>query len=140
MFRFPFGLLIGLGLLVSDQETRKIALRTLCFFHMDHVQKVFVAGSEPGDSTEVTLFAETFSRQVEVVAIDGTTTIRASARTLTQTQPVAVLSVAEAIERMRTGGADAFALSRDTLQPIVAGNLLVAATDDATLVAFAGAA
>ena len=55
-----------------------------------------------------------------VVAIDGTTTIRASARTLTQTQPVAVLSVAEAIERMRTGGADAFALSRDTLQPIVA--------------------
>ena len=57
---------------------------------------------------------------LRVVAIDGTTTIRASARTLTQTQPVAVPSVAEAIERMRTGGADAFALSRDTLQPIVA--------------------
>lgn len=57
---------------------------------------------------------------LKVVAIDGTTTIRASARTLTRTRPVAVPSVAEAIERMRTGAADAFALSRDTLQPIVA--------------------
>ena len=57
---------------------------------------------------------------LRVVAIDGTTTIRASARTLKQTKPEAVTSVAEAIERMRTGTADAFALSRDTLQPIVA--------------------
>ncbi|GJE62345.1 transporter substrate-binding domain-containing protein [Methylobacterium trifolii] len=56
---------------------------------------------------------------IRVVAIDGTTTIRASARTLTQTQPVGVPSVAEAVERMRMGQADAFALSRDTLQPIV---------------------
>lgn len=57
---------------------------------------------------------------LRVVAIDGTTTFRASARTLKQTQPVAVPSVAEAVERMRSGQADAFALSRDTLQPIVA--------------------
>jgi polar amino acid transport system substrate-binding protein len=57
---------------------------------------------------------------IRVVAIDGTSTIRASARTLKHTQPVAVPSVAEAVERMRTGQADAFALSRDTLQPIVA--------------------
>ena len=56
---------------------------------------------------------------IRVVAIDGTSTIRASGRTLKLTQPVAVPSVAEAVERMRTGQADAFALSRDTLQPIV---------------------
>lgn len=56
---------------------------------------------------------------VRVIAIDGTTTIRASARTLTQTKPVAVPSVAVAVERMRSGQADALALSRDTLQPIV---------------------
>ena len=53
-----------------------------------------------------------------VVAIAGTTTFRASARTLTKTQPVAVPSVAEASAMMRDGRADAFALSRDTLPPI----------------------
>ena len=56
---------------------------------------------------------------VRDLAIDGTTTFRASARTLTHTQPVAVPSVAEAVERMRAGQADAFALSRDTLRPVV---------------------
>lgn len=56
---------------------------------------------------------------VRVLAIDGTTTFRASARTLMHTQPVAVPSVAEAVTRMRAGLADAFALSRDTLRPVV---------------------
>ena len=56
---------------------------------------------------------------VRMLAIDGTTTFRASARTLTHTQPVAVPTVAEAVERMRAGQADAFALSRDTLRPVV---------------------
>jgi polar amino acid transport system substrate-binding protein len=56
---------------------------------------------------------------LRVLAIDGTTTFRASARTLTHTQPIAVPSVAEAVDRMRTGQADAFALSRDTLRPVV---------------------
>ncbi|MDE3747806.1 transporter substrate-binding domain-containing protein [Methylobacterium radiotolerans] len=54
-----------------------------------------------------------------VLAIDDTTTFRASARTLVHTQPIAVPSVAEAVNRMRTGQADAFALSRDTLRPVV---------------------
>lgn len=56
---------------------------------------------------------------LRVLAIDGTTTFRASARTLIHTQPVAVPSVADAIARMRNGQADAFALSRDTLRPVV---------------------
>ncbi|QGY00565.1 transporter substrate-binding domain-containing protein [Methylobacterium mesophilicum SR1.6/6] len=56
---------------------------------------------------------------IRVLAIDGTTTLRASARTLTRTQPVAVPSLAEAVSRMRAGQADAFALSRDTLRPVV---------------------
>ena len=56
---------------------------------------------------------------LRVLAIDGTTTFRASARTLSHTQPVARPSVAEAVDRMRSGLADAFALSRDTLRPIV---------------------
>ncbi|MCJ2052023.1 transporter substrate-binding domain-containing protein [Methylobacterium sp. J-070] len=56
---------------------------------------------------------------IRVLAIDGTTTLRAAARTLKRTQPVAVPSVAEAVDRMRAGEAEAFALSRDTLRPVV---------------------
>ena len=56
---------------------------------------------------------------IRVVAIAGTTTLRASSRTLTKIQPVAVASVAEAIAAMKAGRADALALSRDTLAPVV---------------------
>ena len=57
---------------------------------------------------------------IRVIGIANTTTIRASARTLERTQPVAVTSVAEAIAAMKDGRADAFALSRDTLPAIMA--------------------
>ena len=57
---------------------------------------------------------------LRVVAIAGTTTFRASARTLTATQPITVPSVTQAIELMRSGQADALALSRDSLQPLLA--------------------
>lgn len=53
-----------------------------------------------------------------VIGIADTTTIRAAARTLTKTRPVAVPSVAQATALMRDGGADAFALSRDTLPAV----------------------
>ena len=65
---------------------------------------------------------------MRVIAIANTTTFRASARTLKATQPLAVTSVADAIEMMRSGRADAFALSRDTLrpiQPLVPGSRIV---------------
>lgn len=68
----------------------------------------------------ITDVAEVDRPGLRVIAISNTTTFRASARTLKATQPVAVPSVAEAIERMRAGQADAFALSRDTLRPIQA--------------------
>lgn len=55
---------------------------------------------------------------VRVVGIANTTTIRSSARTLSATQPVAARSVEEAMALMRSGQADAFALSRDSLGPL----------------------
>jgi polar amino acid transport system substrate-binding protein len=58
---------------------------------------------------------------VRVVGIAGTTTIRASGRTLKNTTVKAAQSIGEAIEMMTTGKADAFALSRDSLPPFVAG-------------------
>ena len=77
---------------------------------------------------------------LRVVAIAGTTTFRAASRTLTAVQPVAVPSVAEAVAMMRSGQADAFALSRDSLQPILAqvpGSRIVTGGFQQTLVAVA---
>ena len=53
-----------------------------------------------------------------VVGIADTTTIRASARSLVATRPVAVRGVDEAVAMLREGRADALALSRDSLAQI----------------------
>lgn len=58
---------------------------------------------------------------VRVVGIAGTTTIRASTRTLSNTVPVASRGVNEAVAMLRDGRADALALSRDSLNQIVTG-------------------
>lgn len=56
---------------------------------------------------------------VRVVGIANTTTIRAAARSLTNTPIQAMPSIDEAMAVMKTGQADAFALSRDSLPPYV---------------------
>ena len=65
---------------------------------------------------------------VRVIGIADTTTIRAAARSLHNTQPVPVRSVEEAIAMMRDGRADALALSRDSLgqvAPTIPGSLIL---------------
>jgi len=57
---------------------------------------------------------------VRVVGIANTTTIRAAGRSLKNTTITAATSVEAAVEMLRTGVADAFALSRDSLPPFVA--------------------
>jgi polar amino acid transport system substrate-binding protein len=57
---------------------------------------------------------------IRVVGIAGTTTIRAAARSLTQTTITAAQSIGEAVEMLTGGKADAFALSRDSLPSFVA--------------------
>ena len=57
---------------------------------------------------------------VRVVGIANTTTIRAAGRSLKNTSISAVASVDEAMAMLRSGNADAFALSRDSLPPFVA--------------------
>lgn len=52
---------------------------------------------------------------VRVVGIANTTTIRASARSLKSTAPVAATSIEEAVAMLHAGKADAFALGRDSL-------------------------
>ncbi|WFS00827.1 transporter substrate-binding domain-containing protein [Rhizobium tumorigenes] len=56
---------------------------------------------------------------VRVVGIANTTTIRSAARTLCHTTPVAVSTIAEAVEYLRSGNADALALSRDAFQTLL---------------------
>jgi polar amino acid transport system substrate-binding protein len=64
--------------------------------------------------------AEVDRPNVRVVGIANTTTIRAAGRTLKNTGITAATSVEEAVAMLRTGKADAFALSRDSLPPFVA--------------------
>ena len=59
--------------------------------------------------------AEVDRPNVRVVAISGTTTIRTSQRVLKTAKVFAATSVDEALEALRSGKAEAFALSHDTL-------------------------
>jgi polar amino acid transport system substrate-binding protein len=56
---------------------------------------------------------------VRVIGIANTTTIRASGRTLKETQPVAAASIDDALALLRDAKADAFAMGRDSLQDFV---------------------
>ena len=71
-------------------------------------------------ASKIATLAEVDRPGVHVVGIANTTTIRASARTLKNTQPIAVRSVDEALDMMRSGRADALALGRDSLKPLLA--------------------
>lgn len=71
MIRTPLALLLGLALTAAAQETKKVTLRTLCFSHVDQVQKLYLAGPEPGTSVEIPLYTETFSLPVETVSLGG---------------------------------------------------------------------
>jgi polar amino acid transport system substrate-binding protein len=57
---------------------------------------------------------------VRVVGIANTTTIRSAGRMLKNTTIVAATSVDEAIDMLRAGQSDAFALSHDSLPPLAA--------------------
>ncbi|MBM7044664.1 transporter substrate-binding domain-containing protein [Rhizobium lusitanum] len=70
-------------------------------------------------SSGITSLAGVDREDVRVVGIANTTTIRSSARTLTKTTPAPAESIAEAVERMLTGKADALALSRDAFQTLL---------------------
>jgi polar amino acid transport system substrate-binding protein len=64
--------------------------------------------------------AEVDRPNVRIVGIANTTTIRAAGRSLKNTSISAAASVDEAMAMLRSGKADAFALSRDSLPPFVA--------------------
>src|SRR5262249_41747166 len=64
--------------------------------------------------------AEVDQPHVRVVGIANTTTIRASARSLKNTQPIAATSIEDAVAMLRAGKADAYAMGRDALPELIA--------------------
>jgi polar amino acid transport system substrate-binding protein len=77
---------------------------------------------------------------VRVIGIANTTTLRAATRTLTHTVPTPVTDVETAYTLMRSGQADAIALSRDSLKPLLAdmpGSRIVAGGFQQTTISIA---
>ena len=70
--------------------------------------------------SDIRSIAEVDRPGVRVIGVAGTTTIRTSGRLLRKTTIRAVNSVDEALELLVCAGADAFALTRDSLAPLAA--------------------
>lgn len=70
--------------------------------------------------SDIKTIAEVDRPHVRVIGIVNTTTIRNTARALKHATIAPVSSVGEAIERLRGGEADAFALTHDSLPPLAA--------------------
>lgn len=92
---------------VDDERRAKLAIGPVYFIGQNTY--LVRAGSD------IRTIAEIDRPGVRVIGIAGTTTIRGAAATLTKTRIEPAVSVDVALEMMRTGQADAFALTRDTL-------------------------
>jgi len=97
---------------MDDERKRRIAFGPTYFL----VESTYMTTAASGLRT----VEEVDRPGVRVVGIANTTTIRAAARTLKHTTISPARSIAEAMEMMTGGKADAFALSRDSLPPFVA--------------------
>jgi polar amino acid transport system substrate-binding protein len=104
---------IDVSFMPVDEERRKRIDFGPAYFM---VESTYLATAASGIGT----VAEVDRAGVRVVGIANTTTIRAAGRSLRNTAVMAVPSVGEAVELLRAGQADAFALSRDSLPPFVA--------------------
>ena len=70
--------------------------------------------------SDIKTLAEVDRAHVRVIGIANTTTIRSAARALKAAKIAPVPSVEQAMAMMRAGEADAFALSKDSLRPLIA--------------------
>lgn len=96
---------------IDDERKKRIAFGPAYF----EVESTYMVTQGSGIRT----VAEVDRAGVRVVGISNTTTIRAAGRSLKNTTVQAAPSIGEAMELMKTGKADAFALSRDSLPPFV---------------------
>ena len=92
---------------VDDERRNKLAIGPVYFIGQNTY--LVRAGSD------IKTIAEVDRPGVRVIGIANTTTIRGAAATLSKTKIEPAVSVDVALEMMRSGQADAFALTRDTL-------------------------
>jgi polar amino acid transport system substrate-binding protein len=104
---------IDVAFMPVDEERKKRVDFGPAYFM---IESTYLATAASGIKT----VAEVDRPNVRVVGIANTTTIRAAGRSLKTTTISAVPSVDEAMAMLRSGQADAFALSRDSLPPFVA--------------------
>lgn len=124
---------VGVAFMPVDDERRGMVAFGPAYYLLE---STYLATGESGVSS----VEQADKTGMRVVGIANTTTIRASARTLARTQPVAVRSVMEALDAMRSGNADLLALSRDSLAslaPLVPGSVVVAGSFQQTGIAVA---
>jgi polar amino acid transport system substrate-binding protein len=104
---------IDVAFMPVDEERKKRVDFGPAYFM---IESTYLATGASGIKT----VADVDRPNVRVVGIANTTTIRAAARSLKNTTISAAVSVDEAMTLLRAGKADAFALSRDSLPPLVA--------------------
>lgn len=103
---------IDVSFMPVDEERRK-RLEFGPYFCM--IESTYMVTGPSGLKT----LAEVDQKHVRVVGIANTTTIRASARTLKNTQPIAATSIDDALAMLREGRADAYAMGRDALPEVI---------------------
>jgi polar amino acid transport system substrate-binding protein len=96
---------------VDDERKKRVDFGPAYFM----IESTYLATGTSGIKT----VADVDRPNVRVVGIANTTTIRAAARSLNNTTISAATSVDEAMALLCAGKADAFALSRDSLLPLV---------------------
>jgi polar amino acid transport system substrate-binding protein len=96
---------------VDDERKKRVDFGPAYFM----IESTYLATGASGIKT----VADVDRPNVRVVGIANTTTIRAAARSLNNTTISAATSVDEAMALLCAGKADAFALSRDSLLPLV---------------------
>lgn len=112
---------IDIGFMPADDERRKRVDFSPNYFV---IESTYLASAASGIKT----IPEVDKPDVTVVAINGSTTSRAASRTLKTAKVVNAKSVDEAMDVMKAGGAQAFALTHDSLpalQPKLPGSLIL---------------
>ena len=97
---------------MDDERRKRIDFGSVYFL----VESTYLATGASG----IKKVEEVDRAGVRVVGIANTTTIRAAGRSLKNTTITAAESIDKAVEMVKSGKADAFALSRDSLPPFVA--------------------
>ncbi len=99
---------IDIGFMPVDDERRTVIDFAPSYFQ---IENTYLVAANAGISS----FADVDRADVTVVGIDGSTTIRATARILTKAKLIAAKSVGEAMAIMKDGKAQAFVLTQDSL-------------------------